>query len=368
MYRKFVYSIVYFFCLLISISVYSQSTENIQGTFTTLDCKGQLDKSEIDSFIQTQMDTLNIVGLSIALIDNAKVVYKGVFGMKDKEKAEEVNENTLFEAASMTKPVFAYAVHKLIQKGFLGLDTPLYKYYPYEDIVQDDRYKLITARMILCHTSGFPNWRHEKFRELTIDSEPGTKFEYSGEGYGYLGLVIQHLTGKKLQDIMQEEVFTPLGMRHSYMIWNDSLAANKAMGYEKDIPTQVFKPLRAYPAGTLHTNAADYARFVIELMKEDNEVNSIFSQMSVPQIEGKAPTEGDPDSGIWVGLGIFIEKTHYGIKYNHGGNDGDFMGNFEFYKKQKSGYVFFMNCDKMPRFLTNLDQFLSSSVKAKPLQ
>ena len=356
---KYVPSVLGILCLLISFSGLSQRAENIHGIFTTLDGKGQLGKAEIDSFIQTQMDSLHIVGLSIALIDDAQVVYNGVFGMKDKEKAEKVNENTLFEAASMTKPVFAYAVHKLVQKGLLSLDTPLYKYYPYEDIAQDDRYKLITARMVLSHTSGFPNWRHVKFRELTIDSEPGSKFEYSGEAYGYLGLVIQHLTGKKLQDVMQEEVFTPLGMNHSYMVWNDTLAADKAMGYEKDLPAEVFKPLRAHPAGTLHTNATDYARFVVELMKEDQEENSIFSQMAVPQIEGKAPTEGDPDSGIWVGLGIFIEKTPYGIKSNRGGNNGDFMGNFEFYKKQRSGYVFFMNCDKMPQFLKNLDQFLS---------
>ncbi len=71
------------------------------------------------------MESLDIVGLSIALIDESQVVYKGVFGMKDKEKEEKVNENTLFEAASMTKPVFAYAVFKLVQKGLLNLDTPL---------------------------------------------------------------------------------------------------------------------------------------------------------------------------------------------------------------------------------------------------
>ncbi len=363
--RKCLHSVLCCLCCLLSNSGFSQHSENIHGIFKTLDGKSQLDKAEVDSFIQAQMDSLDIVGLSIALIDESQVVYKEVFGMKDKEKEEKVNENTLFEAASMTKPVFAYAVFKLVQKGLLNLDTPLYKYYPYEDIAHDERYKLITARMVLSHTSGFPNWRHEKFRELTIDSEPGSKFEYSGEAYGYLGLVIQHLTGKKLQDIIQEEVFKPLGMKHSYMVWNDILAADKAMGYEKDVPTQVFKPLRAYPAGTLHTNAADYARFVVELMTEDREENSIFSQMAVPQNRGQGPTEGDPDSGIWVGLGIFIEKTPYGIKYTHGGNDGDFMGNFEFYKKQRSGYVFFMNCDKMPRFLPNLDKFLISSTKIK---
>lgn len=309
------------------------------------------------------MDTLGIVGLSIALIEDARVVYYRAMGMKEKEKGNKIDKHTLFEAASMTKPVFAYTVLKLVQKGVLSLDTPLYKYYPYQDIAHDSRYKLITARMVLNHTSGLPNWRHEKFRELTIDAEPGSKFIYSGEAYGYLGLVVEHLTKKNLQDVMQEEVFAPLDMKRSFMVWNDTLAAHKAMGYEKDVAAQVFKPLRPHPAGTLHTEALDYARFGIALMKEDNEENSIFRQMSLPQVEGKAPTQGDPNSGIWVGLGIVIEKTPFGIKYHHGGNNGDFMGNFQFFKQQRSGYVFFMNCDKMPQFLVNLNQFLNSAAK-----
>lgn len=314
----------------------------------------------MDDFLQSQVDTLGITGLSIALLEDGKVAYHRTMGMKDKEKGEKADSNTLFEAASMTKPVFAYAVLKLVRKGVLSLDTPLYRYYPYPDIAHDERYKLITARMVLAHTSGLPNWRHEKFRELTIDSDPGSKFEYSGEAYGYLGLVVEHLTGKNLQEVLETEVFTPLGMKHSFLIWNDVLAANKAMGYEKEVATQVFKPRRAHPAGTMHTEALDYARFAIALMEEDQEEGSIFRQMSAPQVEGKAPAKDDPDSGIWVGLGIFIEKTPQGLKYHHGGNNGDFMGNFQFYKRQRSGYVFFMNCDKMPAFLANLNQFLSS--------
>jgi CubicO group peptidase (beta-lactamase class C family) len=361
-------SLLLFTSFILSVNSYSQTSELGEQRIKTIDGNGYRTKNEIDQFIQSQMDSIGIVGLSITLIEDAKVVYYRTLGMKDKEKGDKVDRNTLFEAASMTKPVFAYAVLKLVQKGTLSLDTPLYKYYPYEDLAHESRYKLITARMVLDHTSGLPNWRHEKFRELTIDAEPGTKFEYSGEAYGYLGLVVQHLTGKDLEDIIQEEVFTPLGMQHSFMVWNDILAAHKAMGYEKGTPTQVFKPLRAHPAGTLHTEAYDYARFVIQLMKEDKKQNSVFRQMSIPQVEGKAPNPGDANSGIWVGSGIFIEKTPYGIKYQHGGNNGDFMGNFQFYKKQNSGYVFFMNCDKMPQFMKNLDQFLNSITINKPVQ
>lgn len=339
---------------------YSQQGESNKDKIKTIDRKGTRTETEIDQFLQTQMDTLGIIGLSFAIIEDAKITYYRTMGMKDKEQGNKIDKNTLFEAASMTKPVFAYTVLKLAQKGILNLDTPLYKYYHYQDIAHDSRYKLITARMVLSHTSGFPNWRHEKFRELTIDAAPGSKFEYSGEAYGYLGLVVEHLTGKNLKDVMQEEVFKPLNMKHSFMIWNDTMAGNKAMGYENGTPTQVFKPLRPHPAGTLHIEALNYAQFVIELMKEDNLEGSIFRQMSVPVIEGKAPTVGDPNSGIWVGLGIFIEKTPDGLKYHHGGNNGDFMCYFQFYKQQRSGYVFFMNCDKMPQFLENLNKFLRS--------
>lgn len=339
---------------------YGQSSEiNNIIKIRTIDGKGYITRTTLDYFIQSQADTFGIVGLSFALIQDSQVVYYKTNGMKNKEQTLKVDQHTLFEAASMTKPVFAYAVLKLVQKGVLNLDTPLYRYYPYKDIAHDDRYKLITARMVLDHTSGLPNWRHEKFRELTIDSEPGSKFEYSGEAYGYLGLVVEHLTGKKLQTILQEEVFIPLGMKHSFMVWNDTLATNKAMGYEKDAPTQIFKPMRAHPAGTLHSDALDYSKFIITLMKENNKAGSIFRQMSVPQAVGKVPTEGDPYSGIWSGMGIFIEKTPDGTKYHHGGNNGDFMSNFQFYTDRGSGYVFFMNCDKMPQFLANLNQFLN---------
>jgi CubicO group peptidase (beta-lactamase class C family) len=353
---------ILFTCILCSSYCYGQTNTTQKDKIKTIDGKGFRTKSEIDQFLKLQQNSLGIIGLSIALIEDEHVVYYRTLGMQNKEKEVKADENTLYEAASMTKPVFAYTVLKLAQRRILNLDTPLYKYYPYQDIAHDNRYKLITARMVLSHTSGFPNWRHEKFRELTIDTDPGSKFEYSGEAYGYLGLVVEHLTGKSLQDVIQEEVFTPLNMKHSFMIWNDTVAANKAMGYEKGIPTQVFKPLRPHPAGTLHTEAMDYAQFVIELMKEDKVEGSIFRQMSVPVIEGKVPSVGDPNSGIWVGLGIFIEKTPNGVKYQHGGNNGDFMGNFQFYKKQRSGYVFFMNCDKMPQFLENLNKFLNSPV------
>jgi CubicO group peptidase (beta-lactamase class C family) len=138
----------------------------------------------------------------------------------------------------MTKPVFAYAVHQLVKSHQLDLDTPLYRYYPYDDIDYDDRYKLITARMVLSHTTGFPNWRNGG--ELRIMSDPGTKYGYSGEGFEYLSLVVKHLLNKKIQHVVEQEVFRPLSINNSFLIKNpyvmdhlaDGLKDNKEWGVE----------------------------------------------------------------------------------------------------------------------------------------
>lgn len=114
-----------------------------------------------------------------------------------------VDDQSIFEAASMSKTVFTYFVLKMVDKKLLDLDTPLYRYFPYKDIEKNERYKLITAWMVLSHTTGFPNWRYfdkrdenrYKYGELYLKFTPGTEFAYSREGYRYLSLVIAHLNG-----------------------------------------------------------------------------------------------------------------------------------------------------------------------------
>ncbi|MGA7722071.1 MAG: serine hydrolase domain-containing protein [Ignavibacteriaceae bacterium] len=308
----------------------------------------------IDNFLKIQMDSLKIPGLSIAVIQDGKIVFSRALGLKNIEKKDSVDFNTLFEAASMTKPVFAYTVIKLSQKHIIDLDTPLYKYYPYEDIDQDDRYKLITARMVLSHTSGFPNWRGGGGSELTINFDPGTKYSYSGEGYEYLGLVIKHLTGKKLQDIIRDEVFAPLNIQNAYFIENDYLKEHMATGHTDNKVGNRGIMMREHMAYGLHIEAKEYAKFIIALKHESDLQEGIFKTMSLPQIEVEPKKT--------MGLGIFIEDTPFGIKYSHGGNNGNqFNSNFEFYKDHGIGYVYFMNCNKGPQFTKKFDEFLANA-------
>ena len=190
------------------------------GDEGVLRSSGPIDADALDRVLKAYLDYYKIPGMSVAVIKDSKVVYHRGLGVRNTLTREPVTDDTVFEAASMTKPVCAYLVLRLVDRGVLKLDTPLYTYLPYEDIAYDDRYKLITARMVLTHRSGFPNWRNGK---LDIKFVPGTQFSYSGEGFVYLGKVVEKLTGKKLVDLCQEEVFEPLGIEHASLVWTEEI-------------------------------------------------------------------------------------------------------------------------------------------------
>lgn len=312
--------------------------------------------NEMDIFIKNQMDSLQIPALSIAIIKDNKIVYSKAAGTKN-SKQEPVESNTIFEVASMTKPMFAYTVLKLIKEKVLSLDTPLYTYYPYADIAYDDRYKLITARMVLDHTTGFPNWRENN--KLTINFTPGSKFDYSGEGYEYLALVVEHITGKKIDDLMQQYTFKPLSIKNSYLTYNDYVAKHLADGIKDNKERGKNDPyLQPHVPYSLYTEPSEYAKFVVQLIKESHIPNSIFQSMATSKIEIHEE-DMDPNLKMDMGLGIFIEKTPYGLKYYHGGSNGNCYNSlFQFYKDSKVGFVYFMAGCRQGDFAKKIDQFM----------
>jgi CubicO group peptidase (beta-lactamase class C family) len=174
----------------------------------------------LDSLIPELMDSGAVTGLSMAIAGEGGTVWARGFGVRSAETGEPVDENTVFEAASLSKPVFAYAVLQLVDEGIIDLDTPLHEYWDYEFVPGDERYKLITARMVLTHSPGFPNWRPDE-GELTIDLEPGSEFSYSGEGFGYLQLTVMQITSEPLQEFVEKRVFEPLSMTNSSYIWEE---------------------------------------------------------------------------------------------------------------------------------------------------
>jgi len=163
------------------------------------------------------MKEAEIPGLSIALVRDGKTYWAQSFGERDVATKAPVMEDTVFNVGSLSKPVFAYGVLKLVDQGKLGLDVPLTKYLLKPYVEGDDRLQQITARFVLSHRTGFPNWRGND--PLKIYFTPGERFSYSGEGMVYLQKVVEQITGKPLNDYMQEAVFAPLGMTSSSYVW-----------------------------------------------------------------------------------------------------------------------------------------------------
>jgi len=291
-----------------------------------------------------------VPGLCMALIRGGKTYWVHAFGVRDTKSGSTVTEDTIFEAASLSKPVFAYGVLKLVDQGKLDLDTPLSKYLPKPYIEGDERLDKITARFVLSHRTGFPNWRGDG-NPLTIHFTPGARFSYSGEGFVYLQKVVEQLTGKALNEYMTEAIFLPLGMTSSSYVWRTEFDSRTALPHDAAGQSgDKFKPKEANAAASLHTTAGDYALFVEALLNGTGLKSQTIREMERPQIavdpECTNCTEQVPkdlSKSVFWGLGIGIQETKQGQALWHWGDNGRFKCYVVAYPKRKIGVVLFMD-------------------------
>jgi CubicO group peptidase (beta-lactamase class C family) len=317
------------------------------GKIKTLSGK-EITAAEMDEYLKAQMDSLNVKGISIAIINDAKVVYHRAFGIADVNSLDTVDDQTLFQAASISKPMFAYFVMKMVEKGSLDLDTPLFKYLPYADIEDDPRYKLITARIVLCHKTGFPNWRPGYVGKLKMEFTPGAKFSYSGEGYVYLAKVTAHLTNtglSNLDSIFQQEVCKPLNVNHAYFGMNDYVRKHLARGHDGNTIHEDLDFIKNFnSAGGLCTEAVSFSHFLIAIMNDEGLKRESVDEMLKAQVQLPEDDNQKKFFGVaeWS-LGFCRKPSQYGINLAHGGNNWGFSSSFLMNKEKKFGYVFFTN-------------------------
>jgi CubicO group peptidase (beta-lactamase class C family) len=250
--------------------------------------------AEVDATVMRLMKAAEVPGVSIAIINRDQVVYEKAYGFRDTEKKLPLTTDTVMSGASLTKAAFAYMVMQLVQEGRLDLDRPVYEYLPkplpayqqYADLKDDPRYKQITARMLLDHTSGFPNWRaFEDDHRLHIHFDPGSRFAYSGEGMDLLQLVAETITKQDLQTLMQERVFGPLGMTRTSMVWQPGFDTDYANGYDeygRSIEPQRWTQAEA--AGSLLTTVRDFGRFVAAVMRGERLNKKVWREMLRAQV------------------------------------------------------------------------------------
>lgn len=323
---------------------------------------------KLNSHIQKAMDSIGVPGLSIAIVNDGRIVYHQTFGVINIETRSPVTKQTLFEAASLSKPLFAYFIMKMVEKGFLDLDKPIYPYlkaiFPKNAIAEEsfDAYKTLTPRIILSHRSGIPNWVRDQ--PISIAFTPGTDFSYSGEAYQHLGAAFGTKLGigwgSTLDSLFLKEAASPINMVHSFYTWNETLGKHKAYGHvEGKVNPEVHKDKNVGPGYSLKSEARDYALFLIEMMDPKNIKVATRDEMLKEHHHFK------PDSNLFKetgqtgwGLGFAQKPTPNGMMHLHTGNNTDFQAYTMFVPDQKYGFVMFGNSDNLFPLLERIEQLL----------
>lgn len=294
---------------------------------------------ESDKAIENFLKENNIQTLGIGIINNGKLQEIKVFG--EIKKGVTAPYNTIFNVASLTKPVTAMVALRLISLGKWDLDEPLYKYWTDPDIALDKRNKKLTTRLILSHQTGFPNWRWSNDdKKLDFKFNPGTKYQYSGEGFEYLRKALEKKFKKPLYQLASELIFHPLKLEDTNYIWDKNTDESRfAIGYDKDAnPYETVQNSIPNAADDLHTTVQDYGNFLASILNGANLKENIYQEMLSKQVQTK--------ENKYFGLGFEIYDLgddDYAI--SHGGSDQGTQCIAFLLPKNKQGILIFTNSD-----------------------
>ena len=214
---------------------------NTEPRLTRLD-GSTIAPQQVDATVNQLLEAAHVTGAGIAIFEDDRIAYLKAYGLRDTEKQLPLTPDSVMTSASLSKAAFATVVLRLVQQRKLELDKPIYEYLPkplpeyprYADLKGDERYRKITLRMLLSHTSGFPNWRaFEDDGKLKIYFEPGSRYAYSGEGIDLAQLVVETVTDEPLTKLMERELFSPLGMTRTSMVWEPRFESDFANGYDE---------------------------------------------------------------------------------------------------------------------------------------
>ncbi len=304
--------------------------------------------SDLESTIPELMKKGRVPGLQVALVRDGKVIWHKSLGVTNTDTQDPVTDQTIFEAASLTKPLFAYAVMMLAQEGVLDLDTPLITHFSTEEIegflghpidkegFHRDWAEVITPRQVLSHSAGTPHGEGGDVYPLFF--EPGTEYKYSAAGYYWLQMAVAKLTGEPVETTIQKRVLDPLGMTHSCLVWRDDYENTMANGHNMFGQPQAFrKYTEPHAAASLYTTAVDYARFVCAVLNGEGLERETLKEMLTPQITV------DEDLGLTWTLGFGMQDDANGPAFWQWGDYGIFRNYILAYPEQKLGVVYLAN-------------------------
>jgi CubicO group peptidase (beta-lactamase class C family) len=295
------------------------------------------DKDETERWLQQKQ----IPALGIGFIKDGKIEQVSVFG--ELEKGRPAPKNTIWNVASLTKPITAMVALKLISAGKWSLDEPVYKYYTDPDVAGDPRSKKITTRHLLTHQAGFSNWRHKTTDgKLIFESDPGTKYRYSGEGYEYLRKALESKFHKPLDQLADELIFAPLKMKDTRFLWDPEMDSTRFAKWhdEKGALYKTYKNVKINAADDLLTTVEDYSRFLVHVMNGAGLSEQLFKEMT----SGQARVNDIKLYGLgWLIYQNVNHKNDFAL--SHGGDDIGLHTIVFMVPASKKGLVIFTNCD-----------------------
>lgn len=322
------------------LSALAASTAAQQPAITRPD-GGNLMPAQVDSTVSRLIQAAHVTGAGVALFHRGKVVYLKTYGMRDAEKTLPLTPDSVMTAASLTKSAFATVVMRLVQRGALDLDKPIEEYLgnplgdfaPYSDLKGDPRTAKLTLRILFDHTTGLANFRDlEDDHKLHIHYNPGTHYGYSGEGINLAQFVVEKVTGKSATQLMQEELYGPLKMSRTSMIWLPRFESDFANGYN-EYGRSLGPERRTSPnaAGSMLATPRDYATFLAALMRGEALSSAARDRMLSPQIRihsahqfpslNTDTTTAYDSIDLSYGIGWGLYKSPYGPAFFKEGHD-----------------------------------------------
>jgi CubicO group peptidase (beta-lactamase class C family) len=320
--------------------IFSYDHNPIEAKFEKLNAHYPMGLFDTDSGINSLLKQHHIPSIGIGIINYGKLQQIRLFG--DKKLGSPVSYNSIYKVASLTKPIVALLTLKLIDSGKLGLDEPLYKYYIDPDIKDTEEVKLLTPRIILSHQTGFPNWRYlDKSNILKFEFKPGTKYQYSGEGFEFLRKALVSKFNKPIEQLAQEHLFEPLNMQDTHFTWDKDMDVKRYAQEHDEMgkPIDFKKHTKANAAANLLTTIEDYSKFMVHILDGAGISKKLYQEMISKQVNEKP--------GIDFGLGweIFNDVGQGEFALQHTGGDYGIKALALLLPKSKRGIVIFVNSE-----------------------
>jgi CubicO group peptidase (beta-lactamase class C family) len=322
---------------------------------------------KLDVYFQSLVDTTHIPGIAVAITRDDTIIYANGFGVRNLNTKDPVQANHIFHVASVSKPFAATAIVQLMERGKINLDEKLVTYLPYFRMA-DTRYKNVTIKQMLNHTSGFPDvndyeWDKpqmddgaaERYAKSLINekliSKPGEEFHYSNMAFDVLADVVAKVSGQSFESFVKENILLPLQMTESSFFQPETKESLRTTPHTGNPPavSAVYPYNRAHaPSSTLNSSAVQLANWAIA-----NLHHGIFNGRSILKPESYSmmmtPTfVTDKENNQAVGLSWFIGHYKDVSMIMHSGSDLGYRSNFTMIPDRKLGIVLLANYDETP--------------------